>query len=117
VFRPYHDRIRAELNVRKAQHRHTIIIAMHSFAPWFHGHQRPWHAGLLYNRGCRLADILLPSLREDPSLVIGANEPYSVADETDYTIPEDGERRGLLRVGIELREDLIAEEAGQNELG
>jgi predicted N-formylglutamate amidohydrolase len=62
-----------------------------------------------------LADSLLHSLREDPGLIIGANEPYSVDDETDYTIPEYGERRGLLHVGIELRQDLIAEEAGQSE--
>ena len=115
VFRPYHDRIRTELDTRKAQHRCTILIAMHSFVPSFHGYQRPWHAGLLYNRDRRLADVLLHFLREDPNLIIGANQPYSVDDETDYTIPEYGERRGLLHVGIELRQDLIAERAAQDE--
>jgi len=115
VFRPYHDRIRTELDTRKAQHRCTILIAMHSFVPSFHGYQRPWHAGLLYNRDRRLADVLLHFLREDPNLIIGANEPYSVDDETDYTIPEYGERRGLLHVGVELRQDLIAERAAQDE--
>lgn len=115
VFRPYHDRIRTELDTRKAQHRCTILIAMHSFVPSFHGYQRPWHAGLLYNRDRRLADVLLHFLRESPNLIIGANEPYSVDDETDYTIPEYGERRGLLHVGVELRQDLIAEEAAQDE--
>jgi N-formylglutamate amidohydrolase len=40
VFRRYHERIRTELDVRKAQHRHTILIAMHSFTPWFHGHRK-----------------------------------------------------------------------------
>ena len=115
VFRPYHDRIRTELDLRKVQRRQTILIAMHSFVPRLHGHQRPWHAGLLFNRDRRLADVLLRSLREDPNLTIGVNEPYTVDDETDYTIPEHGERRGLLHVGIELRQDLIAEETGQNE--
>ncbi len=41
VFRQYQERIRTELDVRKAQHRRTILIAMHRFTPWFHGHQRP----------------------------------------------------------------------------
>ena len=41
VFRQYQERIRTELDVRKAQHRHTILIAMHSFTAWFHGHQGP----------------------------------------------------------------------------
>ena len=115
VFHPYHDRIRTELDTRDAQHRRTILIAMHSFTPCFHGHRRPWHAGLLCNRDRRLADVMLRFLREDPDLVIGDNEPYSVDDETDYTIPQYGERRGLLHVLIELRQDLIAAEAGQNE--
>ena len=41
VFRQYQERIRTELDVRKAQHRRTILIAMHRFTPWFHGHQGP----------------------------------------------------------------------------
>ena len=49
------------------------------------------------------------------ALVIGDNEPYGVRDETDYTIPEHGEKRGLPHVGIELRQDLITTEAGQAE--
>ncbi len=46
---------------------------------------------------------------------MGDNEPYSVSDTTDYTIPVYGEQRGLLHVGIEIRQDLIADEAGQNQ--
>jgi predicted N-formylglutamate amidohydrolase len=115
VFCPYHARIRSELDTRKAQHRCTILIAMHSFVPTFHGYQRPWHAGLLYNRDRRLADVLLHFLRQDPNLIIGANQPYCVDDETDYAIPEYGERRGLLHVGVELRQDVIADNTGQDE--
>ena len=114
VFLPYHDRIRTELEMRDAQHRRTIMIAMHSFTPCYHGHRRPWHIGILYNRDHRLADVLLRSLRADPNLVIGDNEPYSVDDETDYTIPRYGEQSGIPHVGIELRQDLIAKAAGQS---
>ena len=115
IFRPYHDRIRTELDTRQAQGRLTILISVHSFTPRFHGNQRPWHAGVLYNRDARLAGELLRRLRAEPGLVIGDNEPYSVGDITDYTIPEHGERRGLPHVGIELRQDLISTEAGQSE--
>jgi predicted N-formylglutamate amidohydrolase len=114
VFRPYHDRISSELNDREARQRCTILIAVHSFVPLFHGYQRPWHAGLLYNRDARVANVLINFLRKDLNLVVGVNEPYSVDDETDYTIPEHGEQRGLLHVGIEVRQDLISDEAGQN---
>ena len=43
------------------------------------------------------------------------NQPYFVTDETDYTIPTHGERRGLPHVEIEIRQDLLGEQAGQKE--
>ena len=45
--------------------------------------------------------------------MVGENEPYAVSDLTDYTIPVHGEQRGLPHVEIEIRQDLIAEPAGQ----
>jgi predicted N-formylglutamate amidohydrolase len=113
VFRPYHERLTAELDHRRAQGRPTILIAMHSFTPVFHGSTRPWQMGLLYNRDPRLARALLHILRRDTDLVVGDNEPYAVSDTTDYALPVYGEQRGLPHVGIELRQDLIADEAGQ----
>ena len=115
IFRPYHDRICTELDLRRLRQHPTFLISVHSFTPCFHGKQRPWHAGVLYNRDARLAAELLRRLRAEPGLVIGDNEPYSVGDSTDYTLPEHGERRGLLHVGIELRQDLIAAPAGQSQ--
>jgi predicted N-formylglutamate amidohydrolase len=73
------------------------------------------HAAVLYNRDRRFAGLVLDELRGEPGLVVGDNQPYFVSDETDYTIPRHGEARGLPHVEIEIRQDLIAEEAGQNE--
>ena len=36
---------------------------------------------------------------------------------SDYTIPVHGERRGLLHVEVEIRQDLIADENGQRRWG
>ena len=47
--------------------------------------------------------------------MVGDNEPYAVSDETDYTIPVHGEARGLMNTGIEIRQDLIADAAGQQQ--
>ncbi len=71
------------------------------------------HAGVLYNRDRRLATILLGLLRAEGDLEVGDNAPYSVSDETDYTVPVHGERRGLPHVELEIRQDLIADDAGQ----
>ena len=68
---------------------------------------------MLYNRDPRLANILMDLLRCEQGLVVGDNEPYRLNDESDYTIPVHGERRDLRHVEIEIRQDLIADEAGQ----
>ena len=113
IFRPYHDRIAHELDQRLQASRPTALIAVHSFTPVFKDAARPWHVGVLYNRDSRLAVKLIDLLRREPGLVVGDNEPYSVSDESDYTIPVHGERRDLPHVAIEIRQDLIANEAGQ----
>jgi predicted N-formylglutamate amidohydrolase len=113
VFQPYHDRITAELDRRRDSGRPTVLISMHSFTPVFKNVARPWHAGVLYNRDGRLAHALMELLQREDTLVIGDNEPYTVADATDYTIPVHGEQRKLPHVAIEIRQDLIADEPGQ----
>jgi predicted N-formylglutamate amidohydrolase len=114
IFRPYHERIVAELERRVRASQPTILLAMHSFTPRFKGVDRKWHCGVLYNRDPRLAKSLLPLLERE-GLVVGDNEPYSVSDQTDYAIPRYGEARGLIHLELEIRQDLIAHEAGQIE--
>ncbi|AOD14190.1 N-formylglutamate amidohydrolase [Xanthomonas fragariae] len=113
IFAPYHARISAELDARAQSDRPTLLVSMHSFTPIMAGTARPWHAGVLYNRDTRLAHRLLQALRAEPELVVGDNQPYAVSDTTDYAIPVYGEGRGLLHVELELRQDLIADAAGQ----
>jgi len=107
IFIPYHDAIRIALDKRNEEGRRTILVSMHSFTPVYKGERRPWHAGVLY-RDPKLARIMLELLRSEDGLVVGDNEPYTVNDETDFTIPVHGEQRGLPHVAIEIRQDLIA---------
>jgi len=88
---------------------------MHSFTPVFKGVRRQVEVGILYNRDARLPHILLDLLDAEGDLAVGENEPYAVGDLTDYTVPVHAERRGLAHVEIEIRQDLIADEAGQAE--
>jgi predicted N-formylglutamate amidohydrolase len=113
IFQPYHDRIASELDLRQQAGRQTALIAVHSFTPVFKATARPWHVGVLYNRDPRLAKILMEFLGREQGLVVGDNEPYSVTDESDYTLPVHGEQRDLPHVAIEIRQDLITDDAGQ----
>ncbi|MFG1375706.1 N-formylglutamate amidohydrolase [Xanthobacter autotrophicus] len=115
LFQPYHACIAAALDRRAMAGRATVLVAMHSFTPVYLGVARPWHVGVLYNRDARFAGAMRAALRQESGLTVGDNEPYSVDDTTDYTIPVHAERRGLLHTGIEIRQDLIAEPAGQAE--
>jgi predicted N-formylglutamate amidohydrolase len=115
IFRPYHGAIEALLDRRAALGLQTVLIAMHSFTPVFMGSARPWVIGLLYNRDPRLAGVLLELLNRDSAPYVGDRLPYVVHDESDYSLPVHGERRGLAHVGIEIRQDLITEPPGQAE--
>ncbi|MDP2411238.1 MAG: N-formylglutamate amidohydrolase [Pseudolabrys sp.] len=117
IFRPYHDAIEAELERRKQAQRPAALIAMHSFTPVYKGVTRPWQAGVLYNRDPRFAHLLMALLKGEAGLTVGDNEPYSVTDDSDYTIPVHGERRGLHHTAVEIRQDLIADEKGQQMWG
>jgi predicted N-formylglutamate amidohydrolase len=113
IFDPYHRRIAEVIEQRLRDRIPTVLVSLHSFTPVYAGIARPWHIGTLYHRDTRLPPLLLKLLRAEADLVIGDNEPYAVSDETDYTIPVHGEARGLMNSGIEIRQDLIADPAGE----
>jgi predicted N-formylglutamate amidohydrolase len=115
IFDPYHNHVRALLDERLAAGRPTILVAQHSMTNVFKGVRREMHAAVLYNRDRRFAGLVLDTLRAEADLLIGDNEPYFVSDETDYTVPRHGEARGLPHVEIEIRQDLISDDAGQDE--
>src|SRR3954468_10528954 len=115
IFDPYHRRIDEIIDQRGSAGLPTVLVSLHSFTPVYAGIARPWHIGTLYGRDRRLPRLLLELLRAEPDLVVGDNEPYAVSEETDYTIPVHGDKRGLMNTGIEIRQDLIAEPSGQTE--
>jgi predicted N-formylglutamate amidohydrolase len=108
--RPYHVAY-AGLAARRAD---TMIVAIHSFTPRLNGRApRPWHIGILHaGWDQRLSRPLLDLLRAEPDLCVGENQPYA------GHLPGDAVDRHALIPGrpnalIEVRQDLIAEEAGQ----
>ena len=113
IFTPYHDALRTHLDQRRDAGRRTLLVAVHSFTPVYKSKARPWKVGLMSRHDRRLGLALLELLRQDADLQAGDNEPYAMTDNTDYTIPVHGEARGIAHVGIEIRQDLIADETGQ----
>ena len=108
---PFQNAVSGHLDRRAADGRKAVVVGIHSFTPVFTGEARPWHAGILFRRAERFGRGLVAALAE-PGLEVAANEPYSIDDDSDYTVPVHGERRGLDAVLVEIRQDLIADAPG-----
>lgn len=106
----YHDAIDACLDQRAGTE--ITIVAIHSFTPVYRGALRPWQIGIVFDEDRRIADRLLNGLKADLNLAVGANEPYSPADEVYYTVTRHARPRGLPATMIEIRNDEIGDEAG-----
>ncbi len=102
---PYHDAITREID-RLGD---AVLVSLHSFTPTWKGQPRPWEVGVLWDRDGRLAKPLMARL-EQAGFRVGDNEPYHGALENDC-LNRHGTRRGLPHVLIEMRQDLIADDA------
>ncbi len=107
VFTPYHDAVATELKQIFGHHQRVALISMHSFTPRMDGLARPWHIGILWNRDQRLSEPLLESLRLEPDLCVGDNQPYDARDHLGYTVDAYDGMPGLAQVMIEVRQDLL----------
>ena len=107
--RPYHDAY-GELAARPG----TVICAVHSFTPQFKGRSwRPWQVAALWSGDDRIARPLIEMLRCQ-DLTVGDNEPYAGHLSGD-SIDRHAIRHGRPNVLVEVRNDLIRDEAGQLE--
>lgn len=114
-FQPYHSTIESilEERARHPRRQSPVLLSIHSFTPELFGQKRPWPISLLYGKDTRLAHAFLAFLRRDPTLLVGDNEPYRVTADTDFTIPTHGEARDILHTAFEIRQNGVADPAGQ----
>ncbi len=111
IYRPFHHAIEEFLDQRAAEKRHTIIITIHSFTPVYKGKARDFDAGFLFDRDNWLANFLFKAF---PPERVRLNEPYGPKDGVMHLLNLHAAPRGLKHVMIEIRNDLIANHAGQN---
>lgn len=105
LFAPYHDALESLLEARREED--TAILSVHSFSPRLQGEDRPWSIGVCYGHDTRLAYALLPQMRKLATGPIGDNQPYSIEDGIDYSLPHHAASRGLPHVMLEIRRDKI----------
>ncbi|MBS9479136.1 N-formylglutamate amidohydrolase [Ancylobacter radicis] len=110
--RPYHQAIEAEIEAALAAGIVPAILSVHSFTPVWRGLARPWHAAILWDADPRFTRELIAALEAPGDLIVGDNEPYDGALKGDC-LYRHATRRGLASTLLEIRQDLIADAAGQ----
>ncbi|MBS0241095.1 MAG: DUF1244 domain-containing protein [Proteobacteria bacterium] len=111
-WRPYHAAISATIDAQIATGVAPAVVSVHSFTESWKGVPRPWHVGVLWEGDRRIAVPLLEALRAEHDLIVGENQPYPGAYEGDCCW-QHAQARSLPWVVIEVRQDLIRDEAGQ----
>jgi predicted N-formylglutamate amidohydrolase len=112
IYRPLHATVSRLLDLRAVHGRPAHLVTIHSFTPVYKGKQRKLDLGILHDRDTRLADKLLKSF---PKLDVRRNEPYGPQDGVCHTLNLHAGVRGLPCAMIEIRNDLIETERGQDE--
>lgn len=110
-YHPYH----AQVEAMAAAVHDPFILSIHSFTPSLASRreeQRPWHIGILYNADERAAPIAIAALR-DLGLHVGDQQPYS-GRLLNATMNRHAEAHGRHYLGVEIRQDLIADAQGQD---
>lgn len=108
-WRPYHDRLASLID----EHRPEMLLSLHSFTPVLKSRheERPWDIGVLYNEDDRAARIAIPML-EAAGLNVGDQLPYS-GKQLNATMNRHAEGNGIPYLGVEMRQDLVADASGQ----
>ncbi len=107
---PYHEQVAALAAMDHA----PFILSLHSFTPGLRSRPdeaRPWEIGILYNEDDRAPRLAIPAL-QSAGLVVGDQEPYS-GTLLNATMNRHAEAHGRPYLGVEIRQDLIAGDAGQ----
>lgn len=107
--RPYHRALGSWIEDAQP----GLILSIHSFTPELESDpgKRPWEIALLYNEDDRAARHAIGMFRAQ-RCVVGDNEPYS-GRQLNATMNRHAEAHGRPYCAIEIRNDLIANHAGQ----
>ncbi len=91
----------------------TRLVSVHTFTPVYNGVNRPWQVGIIHDDDTRLALPLIKALEAVPGVKVGGNVPYTPADRVYFTLERHARSRNLPCAMIEIRNDQVAEAAGQ----
>lgn len=112
IYQPF----RAALAGQIKRVANPVIVTIHSFTPVYHGEAREVEIGVLHDEDTRLANSLFSSASHHTDLNIQRNQPYGLEDGVTHTLQEHALPDRHLNVMLEVRNDLVADEAAQERM-
>ncbi|NMG41589.1 N-formylglutamate amidohydrolase [Chelativorans sp. ZYF759] len=112
LYAPFHATLMSELATQMALGRRPAVITVHSFTPVYAGMRREVEFGVIHDADATLARAIVDGAG-DSTLVTRLNEPYSAADHVTHTLRLHATPYGLPNAMLEIRNDLIADDAAQ----
>ena len=112
IYWPFHQALADLLDERTCAGRKSVVVSIHSFTRVYKGKERSVELGILYDRDGGIASKLIKAF---PNVDVRLNEPYGPKDGVLHTLNMHAAPRGLKSAMLEIRNDLIANERGQNE--
>lgn len=113
LYDPFHHGVSEQIERHLAAAIRPLVVSVHSFTPLYQGQRRQVEIGLLHdgpNEGFarQMMQALAPSGYD-----VQLNQPYGPQDGVLYTLEHHATARGLPSLMLEIRNDLIGDEAGQ----
>jgi len=113
-YQPFRDALAATVQRKMKSGPAPALVTVHSFTPVFKEQTREVEIGIIHDADARLADRLIELIKAGGASRTGRNEPYGPEDGVTHTLVQHAIPHGLLNVMIEIRNDLIADAAGQS---
>ena len=108
VYLPFHNAAHGLIAERIALGLRPVVITIHSFTPIYFGKPRTVEFGIIHDADPALALALYAA---SAHLNARLNQPYSAADDVTHTLRILATPYGLPNAMLEIRNDLIADDA------
>ena len=93
------------------------LITIHTFTPTWFGAPRATELGVLHDADYQLAEAVLAAALKQTALRAEMNQPYAAMDGVTHTLREYAIPRGIENVMIEVRNDLVSDQASAARIG
>lgn len=113
IYEPFHALVAETLD----KVRDPVLVTVHSFTRLYRGQERAVELGLLHDSDARMADAMLGLAKDQGALArwrVERNAPYGPQDGVTHTLRHHALPRGIANVMIEIRNDLIEDDAAQD---